>query len=67
MPGTRDRVLAWAGLILLLVLHLNVWHPRGGEFYFGWMPEELAFRVLWMALAWVYLVFFTLRVWREDD
>jgi hypothetical protein len=64
---TADKLVAWAGLALLLVLHLDFWRPRRPLLYFGWLPEELAYRVLWMVAASVYLLFFTARVWREDD
>jgi len=29
--------------------------------------EELAWRLGWMALAWLYLLFFCARVWRGED
>ena len=63
----RDRILAAVGLVVLLLLHFDVWRPLPAGTYFGWMPEELLFRLLWMLLAWAYLVWFCARVWREAD
>jgi hypothetical protein len=68
----NSKVAAWAGLALLIVTHLDFWRPQRPELYFGWMPEDLVYRLLWMLAAWVYLLFFTRKVWgqgtlEEDD
>lgn len=52
--------------MLLLVLHLDFWRPQRDVIWFGWMPEELVWRLAWMVLAFVYLIFFCSRVWKED-
>ncbi len=65
-PTTRKR-LAWLGGVLLLALHLDFWRERGTELYFGWLPEELAWRIAWMLLAFGYLVWFCKSVWVEDE
>jgi hypothetical protein len=62
-----DKLLAWAGVALLLVLHLDFWRPRRPLLYFGWLPEELAYRLLWMIAASAYLFFFTARIWRDEE
>lgn len=62
----KHRLIAWAGLILLLVLHLDFWRPQRAVLYFGWLPEDMAWRLAWMVLAWIYLVYFTLKVWPEE-
>ena len=33
----------------------------------GWLPTELAYRIAWMVLAWLYLLYFTARVWRDEE
>ncbi len=66
MTTSRDRFLAWAGLLFLLVLHVDFWRPQRPVLYFGWLPEELAYRIAWMVLAWIYLMFFTSRVWKTE-
>lgn len=58
---------AWAGGLVLLALHLDFWRPRRLELWFGWMPEELLWRLGWMALAWLYLAFFCRCVWIEEE
>lgn len=63
---TWTRVVAWVGFLLLLVLHLDFWRPTRPVLYFGWIPEELLWRLGWMGLAFLYLVFFCNRVWSED-
>ncbi len=59
-------LLAWVGFLLLLVLHLDSWRAQRDVIYFGWMPEELAYRLAWMVLAWAYLLWFCSRVWRDE-
>lgn len=60
-------VLAWGGALLLLVLHLDFWREDRARIFFGWLPEELAYRLAWMLLGWIYLLWFCARVWREED
>jgi hypothetical protein len=54
-------------VVVLLVLHVDFWRPQRPLLYFGWLPEELAYRLLWMVAAAAYLFFFTARVWRGDE
>lgn len=61
------KTIAWIGFLLLIVTHLDFWRPQRAELYFGWMPEDLVYRLLWMAGAWAYLIFFTRKVWTEED
>lgn len=35
--------------------------------HFGWMPEELLWRLAWMAAAWLYLLWFCRAIWRDDE
>ena len=63
----RDVVLAWLGAGVLLVLHLDFWRPQRVRLVLGWMPEELAWRLAWMVLAWLYLLFVCARVWRDGE
>lgn len=61
-----DVLIAWGGFVVLLVLHLDFWRPQVVRVHFGWLPEELLYRLCWMVLAWVYLLFFCSRIWREE-
>ena len=66
---TRSRgavVTAWAGGLLLLLLHLDFWRPQRPILHFGWLPEELLYRLSWLLLAWLYLMFFCSRIWTEE-
>ena len=65
--GKGSALAAVAGLLALLCLHLDLWRPLPQGPWFGWMPEELLFRLLWMGLAWLYLLWFTAFVWREEE
>lgn len=62
-----SRAIAWVGLALLLVLHHDFWRPQRAVLWFGWLPEELAWRLGFVALSVLYLAFFCRFVWREDD
>jgi len=59
-----DLVIAWIGALLLLALHLLPAPTR--ILPESWLPPELLFRVAWLGLAWVYLLFFCARIWRDD-
>jgi len=63
----RDKLLAWAGALLLLALHLDFWRPQRARLYWDWIPEELAWRLVWMGLAWIYLLWFCARVWASEE
>ena len=48
-----------AGAAALVLLHLDFWRPQRAILYFGWLPEEMAYRLVWVFLAWLYLLAFT--------
>jgi hypothetical protein len=60
------RWIGWGGFALLLVLHLDFWRPQRVEIWFGWVPEELLYRLVWMGLAWIYLVYVCAVHWRDE-
>jgi hypothetical protein len=64
-PRAR-RVAAWIGFLVLLALHLDFWRPQRVRLWAGWLPEELAWRLGWMALAWAYLLFVCSRDARAE-
>ena len=66
-PGPVVRAVAWGGFLLLLVGHLDFWRESRDVVWFSWMPEDLAWRLAWMAGAILYLLFFCHFVWREDS
>jgi len=69
LPTVRRSVavsLAWVGGVLLLAGHLDFWRPQRAVLHFGWLPEELAWRLAWMFFAWLWLLFVCARVWRDE-
>lgn len=67
MPSHRARLLAWLLALALVALHLDPWRPQRATLHLGWVPEELLWRLGWMLLAFLYLVWFCAVVWREED
>lgn len=65
LPMTRT--LAWLGFLALLVLHLDFWREQRPELWAGWIPEDLLYRLVWMAAATVYLWWFTAKVWEGSE
>jgi len=69
-PRTMGRrttaILGWGGFLALLALHLDFWRPQRSVLLAGWLPEELAYRLGWIALAWLYLLFVCARLWGEE-
>lgn len=67
MTERGRRGLAWAGFLGLVALHLDFWRPQRVVLWFGWVPEELLYRLGWMALAWLYLLWVCRALWRGSD
>jgi len=59
-------VLLWGGFVLLVLGHLDSWRAQRVVLYFGWIPEELLYRLVWMALAWAYLLYVCRYHWRSE-
>jgi len=60
------RKIAWISAIVLLVLHHDFWRVQRPVLYWGWLPEELLYRMTWLGLAWVFLLFFCRFIWQKD-
>lgn len=74
LPVSARGRIAWVLAILLVALHLgfwdawDAWRPdRPGQVRLGWIPDELAWRLAWMALAFAYLLWFCGAVWRIEE
>jgi hypothetical protein len=68
MKADRSRGwIGWGGFLVLLALHLDFWRPQRVRIYFGWVPEELLWRIGWMALAWVYLLYVCRVLWTDEE
>ena len=59
------RLLAWLGFGALMVLHHDFWRAQEATLYFGWLPEDLVYRLAWIGAAWIYLLCFERYVWKE--
>ncbi len=64
-PMLGRWLLAGLGLVALVAAHL--YRTTSTELVLGWMPVELAYRLVWMIMAWVFLLFFTARIWGEGE
>ena len=62
----KDRVIAWAGGLALLLLHFDFWRPQRAVLWFGAVPEELGWRIGWMILAAIYLAWFCGRFFETE-
>ena len=58
--------LAWIGGAVLVLLHLDFWRSPRPEPWFGWLPDELAYRVVFIGMAWAFMLFVCSRIWTED-
>lgn len=57
--------IAWVFGLLLVGLHLA---PLGqGDDWMCGLPAELGFRLGWMLLAWIYLLWFCRHVWKTGE
>ncbi|HIA04043.1 MAG TPA: hypothetical protein EYN66_19460, partial [Myxococcales bacterium] len=65
MTDRRHHALAWFAGLLLLFLHLDFWREADNSFYGGWISGELGYRLIWMLLAWLYLLYFCSWIWRD--
>jgi hypothetical protein len=58
--------IAWVVCLALTLLHLDFWRPQRVVLWLGWIPEELSYRLLYVLVAWLFMVFVCVCVWRED-
>ena len=61
-----QRAILWVCFVLLALGHLDFWRPQRVVLYFGWVPEELLYRLVWMFLAWLYLLYVCRYHWRGE-
>lgn len=57
----QARALLLLLLAILLALHFDFWRESRPRLLFGWLPEELAWRLAWMGLATIFLLVLTRR------
>lgn len=61
------RVVGALGLVLLVGGYLDFWREPRARLYFGWLPEELAWRLGYVLACVLYLAFVTRVLWVEED
>jgi hypothetical protein len=66
MPRSVHIAIAWIGGILLLLGQFDFWREQQPVLHFGWLPEELLWRLGWMAAALAYLCHFCRCVWGRE-
>ena len=59
--------IAAAGFLVLVLLHFDFWRPQSPRLLLGWLPEELAYRIAFIVLAWIYILWICQWIWREED
>ena len=62
-----ERLVAALGLVALGVLHVDAWRSPGARVFLGWVPEELLYRLVWVLLAWGYLLLLFARFWTDEE
>jgi hypothetical protein len=61
-----ELTLFWVAVVVLLVAHMFGFGQGGRPLLFGWMPIDLAYRVLWMLLAGCLVFWMTGRLWGDE-
>lgn len=67
MKRRTARAATGAFFFLLVALHLDFWRPHRAVLYGGWFPEELAYRLFTMLLAFLFIHLLCSRVWEAPD
>ncbi len=69
MPARRrHRWVFAAAVVVLLVLHVDVWNQgRGDGLILGFIPYDLAYHLLWMLVAWAVVIYMTVFVWPDEQ
>ncbi len=65
----KKRVAMWlavTGMPVLLFLHLDFWRAQRETLLFGWLPGELLYRIVFVLLAWLYMLFVCATLWPDE-
>jgi hypothetical protein len=62
-----ERGLFWLAVVGLLGLHMLGFGQGERPLLLGWVPIDLAYRVLWMALAAAVVFWMTGRMWPDRE
>jgi hypothetical protein len=68
VPRIDGHALFWAVVLVLLVLHMDPFAGDGIEpVAFGWIPRDLGYHLVWIAVATLTMFWMCARVWRDDE
>lgn len=67
MTSKLERGMFWLAVCGLLGLHMLGFGQGDRALLLGWMPIDLAYRVLWMALAAAVVFWMTGRLWPDHE
>jgi hypothetical protein len=62
-----ERGLFWIAVVALLCAHMLGFGQAGRPLVLGWLPIDLAYRIAWMGMAAVVVMWMTTRLWPEAD
>ncbi len=63
----RLRAGFWVATFALTLAHLLRFQHGDEALYLGWLPADLAFRIVWIAAATVVIFVMTSVSWRGDQ
>lgn len=70
MSARGHRVVFWAGVAALVVAHMwpRVMPDEGPtKLWFGWLPGDMAYHLLWIVAAAVWVMYMTGPVWAAEE
>lgn len=66
-PAAHRRLFAVLAAALIVV-HVDPWNAGPGPLVLGWLPWDLAYHLLWMAIATLLVFYMTsAAIWPEDQ
>ena len=70
MSDRLHRLVFWVGIALLFGAHM--WPrllPREGPspLWFGWLPGDMAYHLLWIVAAAVWVLYMTGPIWSAEE
>lgn len=65
MSRRSHRRLLAVLVVVLLVLHLDVWNHGRAGLVLGWLPWDLAYHLAWMAAATAVVWYMTYGPWED--
>jgi hypothetical protein len=70
MTSRSHRIVFWAGVVALGLAHM--WPrllPAEGptKLWFGWLPGDMAYHLLWIVAAAAWVIYMTGPVWSAEE